>query len=128
MADDICASVPFALGTKAVAGGRGMGGSGDGVEYPYVSSQAGSKASPEHRRAAVALGGWHLLDPLKSVLKMQGEGVLREGQLEWVQGQMERIGRIYALGCARGVDEPMAGRVGGAERSMFERNSYEFPV
>ena len=118
MADEICASVPFALGTKM------FGGPGDreGIEYPYVVG--GQKASQEHRRAATALGGWHLLDPLKSCLHTRS-GVLREGQLEWVQGQMERIGRIYALGRQKGTGEPTAR---AAEQSMFDRFSYEFPL
>lgn len=115
MADDICASVPCALGTKAFGGP----GAHEGVEYPYVVG--GPKARYEHRRAAAALGGWHLLDPLKSCLRT-GSGVLREGQREWVQGQMERIGRMYALGCHKEVPGPVA------ERSMFDRSSYEFPV
>lgn len=87
MADDICASVPFALGTKT------LGGPGDrnGIEYPYVGAQ---KVSEEHRRAASALGGWHLLEPMRTSIRTK---CLRDGQPEWIMGQMQRVGRIYAL-------------------------------
>ncbi len=106
MADDICASVPFALGTKT------FGGPGDreGVEFPFVE---GRRASDEHRRAAAALGGWHLLDPLKSAIRATG---LRGGQREWMGAQMERIGRIYALQNQRG------------EGMAMQRHSFEYPV
>ena len=97
MADDICASLPFALGTKT------FGGPGDreGIEYPFAGSQ---KASQEHRRAAAALGGWHLLEPLRTSL---GATCLREGQHDWITGQMQRIRRIYALHGAKGEGSPI---------------------
>ena len=91
MTDDICASVPFALGTKVSDGP----GEREGVEYPYAGGQ---KASEEHRRAASALGGWHLLEPLRTVLNGLG---LRDGQKEWTMEQISRIKRIYALQAPR---------------------------
>ena len=87
MTDDLCASVPFALGTKT----HGGPGKRDGIEYPYVGTQ---KMSEEHRRAASALGGWHLLEPLKTAFNAT---CLRDGQNDWIAGQIGRIGRIYAL-------------------------------
>lgn len=106
MTDDICASVPFALGTKTLGGP----GERDGVEYPFVGK---GKVGDEHKRAAAAMGGWHLLDPLKSALQAKS---LRDGQREWMTGQMERIGRIYNLHGQKG------------QGSVFDRHSFEFPV
>ena len=98
MADEICGSVPFALGTKM------SGGPGDrnGVEFPYVGGQT---ASEDHRRAASALGGWHLLRPLRSCL---GTDYLRDGQKDWIIGQMQRISRIYALQPPEGGGEAVS--------------------
>ena len=106
MIDDICASVPYALGTKT------FGGPGDreGVEFPYNGTQ---KVSEDHRRSAAALGGWHLLEPLKTSLKGT---CLAEGQKEWIKAQMARIWRIYSLQAAEGNADP-----------MYERNFFDFP-
>ena len=106
MIDDICGSVPYALGTK-ISGGPG---DREGVEYPYNGTQ---KATEDHRRAATALGGWHLLEPLKTSLNA---GCLPEGQREWVKAQMGRIWRIYSLQATEGNAEP-----------MYERNFFDFP-
>ena len=107
MVDDLCASVPFALGTKT------MGGPGDrdGVEYPYNGTK---KASEDHRRSATALGGWHLLEPMKTSLKTKD---LREGQKDWVKTQMGRIWRIYSLHAGEGNADP-----------MYDRYSLDFPL
>ena len=107
MVDDICASLPFALGTKT------FGGPGDreGIEFPYNSTQ---KVSEDHRRAAAALGGWHLLEPLKTSLRTTS--CLREGQKEWIKGQMARIWRIYSLEATEGNADP-----------MYERRFFDFP-
>ncbi|KAL9105083.1 MAG: hypothetical protein Q9163_000001 [Psora crenata] len=118
MADEICASVPFALGTKTTGGGSG--GRSQGVEYPYIADKG--KVSDEHRRAASALGGWHLLDPLRTCVRAGPDSkdptVLRPGQSAWCAGQMERIGRMYA----------MQGQQGMGERNVWERHSFEFPL
>ena len=102
MSDEICASVPFALGTKTM----GAPTEREGVEFPYVKEKG--KMGDEHTRAACALGGWHLLNPLRAVVKVQEEstteGVIRPGQEEWCLQQMERVGRIYALQGAKGVE------------------------
>ena len=106
MIDDICGSVPYALGTKTSAGP----GDREGVEYPYNGTQ---KQTEGHRRAATALGGWHLLEPLKTSLNA---ACLPEGQKEWVKAQMGRIWRIYSLQATEGNAEP-----------MYERNFFDFP-
>ena len=105
MADDLCASVPYALGTK-ITGGPG---DREGIEYPFVGNQ---KASNEHRRAASALGGWHLLEPMKTALQT---ACLRDGQKDWIMMQMQRIGRIYALQPSQSEDR------------VFDRYSFTFP-
>ncbi|KAL9124221.1 MAG: hypothetical protein Q9217_006428 [Psora testacea] len=120
MADDICASVPFALGTKTFGGGSGGPGNRQGVEYPYAAVKG--KVSDEHRRAASALGGWHLLDPLRTCVRAEMEShdatVLRPGQGNWCAEQMERIGRIYAL----------SGQQRMGRQGVWDRYSYEFPT
>lgn len=105
MVDDMCGSIPYALGTKT------MGGPGDreGIEYPYNGT---TKASEDHRRAAAALGGWHLLEPMKTSLKTK---CLREGQKEWVKAQMARIWRIYSLQAAEG-------------NALYDRYSFDSPL
>ena len=106
MADGICASVPYALGTKT------LGGPGDreGVEFPYNGTE---KVPEDHRRAAAALGGWHLLEPLKTSLRAT---CLPEEQKEWIKAQMARIWRIYSLQPAEGDAGP-----------MYERKFFDFP-
>ena len=89
MADDICASVPFALGTKA----QGVPGERAGIEFPFTGTQ---KVSEEHRRAASALGGWHLIEPMRACLRTSPNS-LRDGQIDWIKLQMQRINGIYAL-------------------------------
>ena len=107
MVDDLCASVPFALGTKTMC----VPGDRDGVEYPYNGTK---KASEDHRRSATALGGWHLLEPMKTSLKTKD---LREGQKDWVKTQMGRIWRIYSLHAGEGNADP-----------MYDRYSLDFPL
>ena len=145
MTDDICHSVPFAMGTKTFGGP----GDRDGVEYPYI--RALGKQSDEHSRAANVVGGWHMLDPLKAGLNDTGT-CLRDGQIEWIAGQMERIGRIYGLQGQQGTGmmmshspppqpAPIATMMPPqktydwsdespqiAEGGVFDRFSWEFPV
>ena len=108
MADDICATVPFALGTKTTGGP----GARDGVEFPYAG---GHKVSEEHRRAASALGGWHLLEPMRTSLQ---SNCLRDGQKEWIVSQLQRITRIYALQSSQAVGEPVDPR-------MYDQQSFQ---
>ena len=138
MVDDICHSVPFALGTKTFGGP----GDRDGIEYPFVAARG--KQSFDHCRAASAMGGWHLLDPLKAGMKSSGT-CLRDGQIEWMAGQMERIGRVYGLHAQRGngsYSPPMStatimpatckgyewNATPSMEGGVFDRHSWEFPV
>ena len=87
MADDICASVPFHLGTKTFGGPSDRGE----VQYPDDGKE---KPSNDYRRSAAGLGGWFILEPLKMAAKAPA---LREGQQEWILKQIERIQRIYTI-------------------------------
>lgn len=87
MSDDICASVPFNLGTKT------FGGPGDRKEVRYPDDGI-NKPSNDYRTSAAGLGGWFLIEPLKTTAKAI---CLREGQQEWILRQIERIQRIYTI-------------------------------
>ena len=87
MTDDICASVPYHLGSKT------FGGPGDRSIFEYPSLN-GIRFSAGQRRAAASLGGWFLLEPLSISLGAPG---LREGQKYWISGQLNRLGRIYSI-------------------------------
>lgn len=90
LADDICGSVPFHLGTRTRPGIDDK----PGVEYPYTTI----KAERALRLACAALGGWNLIEPnyepLRNALMVP---CLRAGQREWILGQLSRIARLYAL-------------------------------
>lgn len=97
MVDDICASVPFHLGTKMIGGPRDH----DEVQYPYRGL---SRLTPAHRQACAAYGGWYVLDALNACLGADG---LREGQMQWIIRQMKRIGILYSFKTP--VDEKSGG-------------------
>ncbi|KAL8895835.1 MAG: hypothetical protein Q9192_003420 [Flavoplaca navasiana] len=85
--DDICGSVPFNLGTKTFGGPTDR----SEVQYPDDGIQ---KPSSDYRKSAAGLGGWFILEPLKTASKAIA---LREGQKDWMLKQIERIQRIYHI-------------------------------
>ncbi|KAL8765194.1 MAG: hypothetical protein Q9209_007655 [Squamulea sp. 1 TL-2023] len=87
LADDICGSVPFNLGTKT------FGGPGDRSEVRYPDDGI-HKPSSDYRKSAAGLGGWFIMEPLKVASKAI---CLREGQQDWILKQIERIQRIYTI-------------------------------
>jgi hypothetical protein len=89
VADDICASVPFHLGDRIKPGNFGD----KKVQYPHAPGEA---LPGEHYEIAPLMGGYQLLDPLGGLLRMQIK--LRNGQRQWVGGQIMRISRIYNIG------------------------------
>ncbi|KAI4160332.1 MAG: hypothetical protein LQ342_005828 [Letrouitia transgressa] len=89
MADDICASVPFNLGTKT------FGGAYDHPETRYPTADGVIRPSSDYRKAASGLGGYFLMEPLKTASKAT---CLREGQQEWILKTIERVQRIYNIG------------------------------
>ena len=117
MADDICASVPFSLGTKV----QGGPGDRDGVEYPYVGTQ---RVSEQHRRAASALGGWHLLEPMRTCVRTRADSV-RDGQVDWIKGQMQRIGKIYALQSSTPEGSPVDQQI--YDQKLFDQYEFHCP-
>ncbi|KAL8708409.1 MAG: hypothetical protein Q9220_006699 [cf. Caloplaca sp. 1 TL-2023] len=94
LADDICGSVPFNLGTKT------FGGPKDRQEVRYPDDGV-NKPSSDYRRSAAGLGGWFMIEPLKIAAKAI---CLREGQQEWILKQIERIQRIYTI--KKPIDDP----------------------
>lgn len=89
--DDICASIPYYLGTKMVPGTY----DDPRVEYPYINT----KPSQDHRRSAVVLGGYTLIEPYAGPLKVAIEApCTREGQREWLMMQLTRVGDLYNIG------------------------------
>lgn len=89
LADDICASIPYHLGDRVTAGWLGD----KTVHYPCLPGQ---KLPEGQHQMAQAIGGWHLIDPLKELMTMKVK--LRAGQREWVGQQMMRIAAIYNIG------------------------------
>ncbi|KAL8936618.1 MAG: hypothetical protein Q9216_004833 [Gyalolechia sp. 2 TL-2023] len=87
LVDDICGTVPFNLGTKT------FGGPTDRKEVRYPDDGI-TKPSDDYRRSASGLGGWFLMEPLKTAAFAIS---LREGQQEWILKQIERIQRIYTI-------------------------------
>ncbi|KAL8895167.1 MAG: hypothetical protein Q9207_008281 [Kuettlingeria erythrocarpa] len=89
LADDICGSVPFHLGTKT------FGGPADRkeVRYPCADGVRGGP-SDDYRKSAAGLGGWFVLEPLKTAARAIS---MREGQKEWMVKQIERVQRIYTI-------------------------------
>ncbi|KAL8969247.1 MAG: hypothetical protein Q9197_004439 [Variospora fuerteventurae] len=87
LVDDICGSVPLNLGTKT------FGGPADRAEVRYPDDGV-TMPSSDYRKSAASLGGWFLLEPLKTAASAIS---LREGQKEWILRQIERIQRIYII-------------------------------
>ena len=86
--DTVCASVPYFLGDR-----NGILQFDDKtVLYPRVRSDA---TPPEHYAAAAAYGGIFLTQRLAELL--QPDLPLRDGQRQWIFGQMQRIRRIYLV-------------------------------
>ncbi|KAL8999451.1 MAG: hypothetical protein Q9188_005878 [Gyalolechia gomerana] len=96
LVDDICGTVPFNLGTKT------FGGPADRKEVRYPDDGT-TKPSNDYRRSASGLGGWFLMEPLKTAAHAIA---LREGQQEWILKQIERIQRIYTI--RKPIEKPVS--------------------
>ena len=86
LADDVCASVPFCLGSRNTLAPLHA----EEIAYPTLPGQ---KIPKLHYRTAVAYGGWYLFAPMKQVMAVAP--YLREGQTTWMGLQLQRLGRIY---------------------------------
>ena len=86
LADDICASLPFCLGSRLnPAPLYSME-----AEYPTID---GAPVKEYHHRTAATFGGWYFFSPMKEVITV---GMwLRPGQMAWMGTQLERLARIY---------------------------------
>ncbi|KAH8687303.1 hypothetical protein BGZ60DRAFT_5625 [Tricladium varicosporioides] len=87
--DDICASIPYHIGDRIKPGAIGD----RRVQYPRLPGQ---QVPDAHYLTAPALGGFTLLLPLGTVIGMKTK--LRDGQKEWMGGQLIRLYRIYNIG------------------------------
>jgi hypothetical protein len=83
--DYVCASVPFNIGDRMEPEDRV-------VNYPHAP---GRPVSKDHYQSGPAMGGWSLLQPLGIIWGMKIK--LRDGQKQWIGGQMARIARIYGI-------------------------------
>lgn len=87
-ADNICGSVPFHLGDR-----NAISYFGDRrVQYPSVG---GVPNLQDHRVEAAAFGGWYLATQLSQLLSP--DTPLRDGQRQWIVGQLQRVRRIYVV-------------------------------
>lgn len=83
--DYICASVPFNIGDR-------MQPQDKIVHYPHAP---GRPVPKDHYQTGPAMGGWSMLQPLGALWGMKLK--LRDGQKQWITGQMARIARIYGI-------------------------------
>ena len=86
LADEICASVPFFLGSQveSVRMKTGL------VEYPFAETRP---VSQTHRQIAPLMGAWFVLPCLRN-LQAGGLGLPSE-QIDWLNGQIDRVRVIY---------------------------------
>ena len=132
LVDDICASIPFHLGSRTT-----LSLPHEHQEYPPVPPQIRSSANyvdssgrpttfsdNDHIRSAAAIGGWFLLAPLGAIMQRakplppENDSIdtdfrlepinLRPGQIGWILGQIRRIHKIYKIPMPA-----MGGRSGG---------------
>ena len=88
IADDVCASLPFCLGDRMRPGRAGE----PGINYPRIP---GKQPIVDHYQTGPTMGGWSLLIPMGTLAKMDVS--LRQGQKQWLMGQIARTARIYNI-------------------------------
>jgi hypothetical protein len=89
LVDDTCASIPYFLGDRMQAGHPGD----QPVKYPRSSGRPPVK---DHYQSGPTMGGWSILGPIATLLRMDIK--MREGQRQWLAGQMARTARVYRIG------------------------------
>jgi len=114
--DRFCASVPYHLGNRI-----SQTFPNEHREYPHVPAELRRLANyvdpfgnpvemtmEDHSRAAAAIGGWFILQPLTNFLRAPALlspaatpgpllSMLRNGQLEWIRDQTRRLQKIYLI-------------------------------
>ena len=136
--DDICASVPFHLGSRTT-----LSLPHEHHEYPpvpahirasanYLDSNGNSTtmSDQDHIRSAAAIGGWFVLTPLIAAMRyaqplskntMINTSArleplnLRPGQLSWITGQVKRIHKVYRLPIPQMANTNEVSRIDGAD-------------
>lgn len=88
IATDICATVPFFLGSQMDSVKLGPAH----IQYPEAE---GRRVSQAHRQAAPLLGGWIVFFHLNNLCSP--EFCLPEEQIAWIGEQKRRIFRIYNM-------------------------------
>ncbi|KAF7594814.1 hypothetical protein BBP40_008143 [Aspergillus hancockii] len=88
MATDICATVPFFLGSQTMS----VQLNPYKVEYPEAE---GRRVTMAHQQTAPLLGGWLILSFLENLCSP--DICLPDEQRTWVKEQMRRIWRIYTF-------------------------------
>lgn len=86
LVDGICASIPFSLGSRTEPGPLYE----MKVTYPSLNGQP---TSMEHHKTSCAYGGWYLFAPFQETMTLGA--YLREGQLQWLRGQLLRLAKMY---------------------------------
>ncbi|RSM07624.1 hypothetical protein CDV31_008517 [Fusarium ambrosium] len=96
LVDEICASVPFLTGDTAAGGLRAMTMLLPSVVQP---SHGGNKI--QHAQQVVASGLFMMYNTFKIVLELLGDNVMgnviRDGQVEWIVRQSQRLGQILFI-------------------------------
>jgi hypothetical protein len=88
LADDICACVPFYLGDRVDF----TRFDDKTAKYPHID---GVSVPDSHHSEAAAYAGWFLTGRLAELLSVQLP--LRDGQRQWIGGQIQRLKRLYTI-------------------------------
>ncbi|KAH7248245.1 hypothetical protein B0J15DRAFT_449533 [Fusarium solani] len=105
LVDEICASVPFLTGDAAAGGLRAMTVLLPSVVQPSDDGNNASQMFPrnkvQHAQQVVASGLFMMYSTLKMVLELLGDkamgNVIRDGQIEWIIRQSQRLGQILYI-------------------------------
>ncbi|KAJ5726262.1 uncharacterized protein N7483_007619 [Penicillium malachiteum] len=86
LADDICASVPFFLGSQT----ESVRMKTDLVEYPFSETRP---VTSTHKQAAPLMGAWQVISRLRNL--QRSELGLPPEQITWLEEQVNRVFMIY---------------------------------
>ncbi|KAK4506380.1 hypothetical protein PRZ48_000110 [Zasmidium cellare] len=127
LVDGICYSIPFYLGNRTKQSSLSDFADPEILLPSYHSLPPGDArrchtalSKDEHHRHIVAYGAWHILSPLTNLLTLVKDehggrfvaGCLRAGQLEWIRGQLLRIGILVRLPAAMHSSDEIGGLAG----------------